>query len=133
MQCKSNKALITNPRKVGDILESRRMMGIDYSIWKKKGKPYLQLDEFMEDGWPTVLPHAKVPRREDFPNEDAFDEAISDLLLDEVGDEGLFELLCELAPYLKTGLVLLAADDHVAKAWSVQPGGKSVQVAVVEV
>jgi hypothetical protein len=94
-------------------------------------------DEDVAFQWPQALPLDLWPDEELAESElekDEFGRTEWDRLYQEKGNEGFLALLRDLAPYLKTPLMILFLhrplphyDPSSARAWTVHPGSKEVE------
>src|SRR6516164_7289197 len=65
------------------------------------------------EDWPQAVPVSELPRKEDYPDEEEYQEAVYDVYDDEGGD-GFIALLKELTSCIEAPLTILAvsADSH---------------------
>jgi hypothetical protein len=125
----SNKALVRDVATVRKIWESYDVVNVVSNLRSRKGKAVFSLEQVGE--WPPEA--RRLPRREDFPDERAWQKAVDERENDEYDDETFIALLKELAPHLKSELLILTGttiDGGFAKSWSVQPGGGVTTVSI---
>jgi hypothetical protein len=87
------------------------------------------------DSWPEAVHVDEWADRQEFPDEDAWDDAMR-RLLEERGEEGFVAMLGDLAPYLETPLTVVwhrILEGHFdgAGQYTVWPGSPYVQVQTV--
>jgi hypothetical protein len=82
--------------------------------------------------YPQAAPLGKLPRREDYGDDEAYAEAVDDLY-DRRGSNGYFALLKELSLCLKTPLTILVVsadpDPHEIESlmWRIEPEKGNVE------
>jgi hypothetical protein len=138
MRVGMNRPTVNNPEVVRDILE-------EYVV-----QPELRVVTGSEAGtgvlafaqdfaqWPSAFRYEDWPPGPDIDeDEEAWAEAF-DKLHEDLGEQGLADLLLALAPHLTTPLVLQVADwesdgtSFTAKEWTVRPGDTEVEVEVID-
>jgi hypothetical protein len=138
-----NRPTVHAPESVQGILEQYDVRPeLQVVTGDKAGTGVLAFKENKPDwvDWPSAVRGDELPYLEDeavYKDEDdeqrAWNEAY-ELLHEERGQEGLTNLLLELAPYLGSPLVIQAAtwgsygDFSKAREWTVQPGAKEIEV-----
>jgi hypothetical protein len=130
----STKAKVRDVQAVKEVLD-RYWYYFDPEIETQGGvgNGYLTLSGF--DSWPEALRVEDWPDDEEYPDEDAWDDAMRHLLA-EKGNEGFVAMLRELAPYLETPLTIVwhrieGGEFDGAGQWTVWPGSPYVQVQQV--
>lgn len=133
-ELKSNKAKIRSPEKVKEILDSYELDYVDINLHESEKECELEMSLLSNDPEAGPLAWALssdwLPDKEEFPDDDAWFEAVDDLMR-EKGDDGFLALLRDLAPYLETPLMILAAGHECrwssARVLRVQPGHQDVE------
>jgi hypothetical protein len=127
----STKARVGARKKVRAILDSYATDGVEFRLTDDRRGWFLEA-AFEEDdlgawGFAAAVHHDQLPDKEAYADEGAWMEAWDGVLV-EKGQEGFLVLLRELAPHLKTPLLILSASwggaEGGARAWIVQPGAK---------
>jgi hypothetical protein len=135
IEIQSTKANVSNVQAVKSIFDSY-WYDFDFQIetHDSAGNGCLTLSGI--DSWPEAMHLEDLPDDEEYPDEDDWDDALQDLLM-EKGNEGFVAMLRKLAPYLETPLTVVwysidAYDFHGAGRWTVWPGSPDVQVQKVD-
>lgn len=132
----STKVIVNNPEKLKAILDSYEIEGLVFDIQHQEGTDTTTLEILNnedDDDWPAAITFDDYCDIDDGPDSDSFFDALSDVFY-EKGDEGLLALLLEVSSCIKSPLLIVAftwPEMPGAKAWSVRPGDKSVEVVQV--
>jgi hypothetical protein len=133
----STKAQVRDPQRVGEVLDSYELLGVEINLQEEAEVWFLtmQYDDSDLDGLePPQAVHSDHWTSADANPDEADDYGI--IVLDHLfklqGTDGFLSLLRALIPCLITPLMILQADSlkisSTAQVWSIQPGGKDVQV-----
>jgi hypothetical protein len=136
----STQARVRDPQKVRAILDSYETRGIEFQVTGEGDEGTLEATFQDDDPDVTRLPEAVRADEHTvaWPDRDLDDDEWyrlwdqEETLFEAKGQEGLLALLGEVAAYLQTPLLILAAgayppDGCAARAWRVQPGAKEVE------
>jgi hypothetical protein len=128
----STKAKI-NVEKANEVLRNYALRNVEFCLDEGGLLKVTEAeDEAVYPYYPQAVPLGELPRRQDYPDKEEYEDAVNYTYSDR-GSAGYFALLKELSLYLKTPLTILVIsadpDDHDIESlvWRIEPGLGTVE------
>jgi hypothetical protein len=122
---------MANRERVREILQKFDLKDVEFQFDEKGYLEVVGTKNAGAEDWPQAVPVSELPRKEDYPDEEEYQEAVYDVYDDEGGD-GFIALLKELTSCIEAPLTILAvsADSHWSEScvWRIEPGSQHVEV-----
>lgn len=123
----STKAKI-HVEKADEVLRKYALRNVDFCVDEGGTLEVTEAaDEPVYPYYPQAVPLGELPRRQDFSDKEAYEDAVNEIYSDR-GSKGYFALLKELSFCLKTPLTILVVsadpDPHEIESlmWRIEPG-----------